>query len=68
MAEYYSVELGQKVNRNMRLNASKGYFNGGYAPLGYKVVTVKFENYTKNVVQPKRAEKHMRSWRAHQRI
>ena len=51
MAEYYSVELGQKVNRNMRLNASKGYFNGGYAPLGYKVVTVKFENYTKKKLE-----------------
>ena len=53
MAEYYSVELGQKVNRNMRLNASKGYFNGGYAPLGYKVVTVKFENYTKKKLDRK---------------
>ena len=51
MAEYYSVELGQKVNRNMRLNASKGYFNGGYAPLGYKVVTIKFENYTKRKLE-----------------
>lgn len=28
MAEYYSQELAQKVNRNMRLNAQKGYFNG----------------------------------------
>lgn len=27
MAEYYSQELAQKVNRNMRLNAMKGYFN-----------------------------------------
>lgn len=27
MAEYFSVELMQKVNRNMRLNAEKGQFN-----------------------------------------
>lgn len=27
MAEYYSVELAQKVNRNMCLNAEKGQFN-----------------------------------------
>lgn len=40
MAEYYSQELAQKVNRNMRLNAEEGYFNGGFAPLGYKVVEV----------------------------
>lgn len=26
MAEYYSVELSQKVNRNMLLNAEKGQF------------------------------------------
>lgn len=51
MAEYYSVELGQKVNRNMKLNASKGYFNGGHAPLGYKVVTIKFENYIKKKLE-----------------
>ena len=41
IAEYYSVELGQKVDRNMRLNASKGYFNGGYVPLGYKLTKIK---------------------------
>lgn len=40
MAEYYSAELGQKVNRNMKMNAEKGFFNGGYAPLGYTVETI----------------------------
>ena len=44
MAEYYSVELGQKVGRNMKLNASKGYFNGGFVPLGYKLITLHFES------------------------
>ena len=47
MAEYYSAELGQKVNRNMKLNAEKGYFNGGFAPLGYKVVTINLGTYEK---------------------
>ena len=47
MAEYYSKELSQKVDRNMRLNAMKGYFNGGFAPLGYKVVTVNCGTYQK---------------------
>ena len=28
MAEYYSAELSQKVKRNLRLNAEKGFFNG----------------------------------------
>lgn len=51
MAEYYSQELAQKVNRNMRLNASKGYFNGGFAPLGYKVVTVDCGNYKKKKLE-----------------
>ena len=51
MAEYYSAELGQKVNRNMRLNAEKGYFNGGFAPLGYKVVTINLGNYKKKKLE-----------------
>lgn len=33
MAEYYSVELMQKVNRNMCLNASKGEFNGRHSSI-----------------------------------
>ena len=51
IAEYYSVELGQKVDRNMRLNASKGYFNGGYVPLGYKLTKIKFDTYSKKVFE-----------------
>ena len=37
MAEYYSVELGQKVVRGMGINAEKCYYNGGPIPLGYKL-------------------------------
>lgn len=35
--EYYSVELSQKVKRNMILNAEKCLSNGGRIPLGYKL-------------------------------
>lgn len=37
MAEYYSVELSQKINRGMQINASKCLSNGGKPGLGYKV-------------------------------
>lgn len=47
MAEYYSVELSQKVNRNMLLNAEKGQFNGGVPPLGYKLEIQDFGTYKK---------------------
>ena len=35
MAEYYSVELSQKVKRGMTENALKGKMNGSAVPLGY---------------------------------
>ena len=34
MAEYYSVELAEKVNRGMTENVLKGLFSGGILPLG----------------------------------
>lgn len=37
MAEYYSVELSQKIKRGMTLNAEKCLYTGGGVPLGYKV-------------------------------
>ena len=37
MAEYYSVELSQKVKRGMGINAEKGLYNGGTIPVGLKV-------------------------------
>lgn len=36
-AEYYSVELAEKVSRGMTDNALKGIFNGGTVPVGYQV-------------------------------
>lgn len=40
MAEYYSVELGQKVSRGMDINAEKGFYNGGPIPIGLKLKTI----------------------------
>ena len=50
MAEYYSAELSQKVNRNMLLNAERGQFNGGKPPLGYKLEIQDFGTYKKKVL------------------
>lgn len=40
MAEYFSVELGQKVKRGMKINADNCYYNGGTVPLGFKLIEV----------------------------
>lgn len=40
MAEYFSVELGQKVKRGMKINADNCYYNGGAIPLGFKLIEV----------------------------
>lgn len=40
MAEYFSVELGQKVQRGMEINAEKFYYNGGTVPLGLKLKSI----------------------------
>ena len=37
-AEYYSLELSQKVKRGLKESALKGTFTGGKPPIGYKVV------------------------------
>lgn len=42
MAEYYSKELSQKVNRGLRESALKANCLGGYIPTGYKVANKKF--------------------------
>lgn len=36
-AEYYSVELGQKVRRGIKESSLKGQYTGGKVPFGYKV-------------------------------
>lgn len=40
MAEYFSVELGQKIKRGMKINAENCYYNGGSVPLGLKLIEV----------------------------
>lgn len=37
MAEYYSLELSQKITRGMRESALKGQAVGGFVPIGYKI-------------------------------
>lgn len=37
MAEYYSLELSQKITRGMRESALKGQAVGGFVPFGYKI-------------------------------
>jgi len=52
MAEYYSVELGQKITRGMDLNGEKGFSTGGNIALGYRTVPInpKDENSKKMFV------------------
>ncbi|NLJ48338.1 MAG: recombinase family protein, partial [Candidatus Atribacteria bacterium] len=42
-AEYYSIDLSQKVRRGLRESAMKGQFVAGRIPLGYKIVNKKLE-------------------------
>lgn len=43
MAEFYSAELAQKINRGLRESAYKHISLGGHAPLGYKLVDKKLQ-------------------------
>ena len=56
MAEYYSVELSQKVKRGLSINAEKCYYNGGTVTLGYKLVEVERQSVSyksKEVIKKK---------------
>lgn len=57
MAEYYSVELGQKVKRGMGINADNCYYNGGQVPLGFKLVEVN-SAYTDKMGRPIKKKKY----------
>lgn len=46
MAEYYSAELAEKVNRGLTENALKCKFNGGTPPLGYVIDKDQFGSIT----------------------
>ena len=43
MAEFYSAELSQKIDRGLRESALKNQYIGGTIPLGYKVVDKHYE-------------------------
>jgi len=52
--EYYSKELGQKVERGMKINADKFLYIGGYIPLGFIIDKNKkhtIEKETASIVQ-----------------
>ena len=54
MAEYYSVELSQKVRRGMSINAQKCLCNGSTPPLGFKIGKDKkyeIDNSTAPIIQ-----------------
>lgn len=42
MAEFYSLELAQKIHRGQKESALKGKYVGGRIPLGYKIVDGKY--------------------------
>lgn len=42
MAEYYSLELSQKITRGMRESALKANSTGGQLPLGYRIENKKY--------------------------
>ena len=58
-AEYYSVELGQKIRRGRRESAAKGRFLGGGIPTGYKSVDGRL------VVDPEKAPHVVWAFRAY---
>lgn len=43
MAEFYSLELAQKINRGMHENALKCISTGGCIPLGYKIANKQYK-------------------------
>ena len=57
MAEYYSVELGQKVKRGMGINAEHCYYNGGVVPLGFTLIEVD-SNYVDKMGRPIKKKKY----------
>ena len=44
IAEYYSVELSQKIKRGLDINAEHGYVTGGGVALGYKTEAIETTN------------------------
>ena len=51
MSEYYSQNLSREVRKGLQENALNAQFNGGYAPLGYKI-----DEDKKYVIEPYEAQ------------
>ena len=49
--EFYSTNLAQDTKRGMRENASRGFYNGGYPPIGYKIEKLKEGAAQRNVLR-----------------
>ena len=43
MDEFYSLNLARESLKGMAENARRGWWNGGFAPLGYKLITTQTE-------------------------
>lgn len=50
--EFYSANLGQDTKRGLKENASRGYYNGGPPPIGYKIEKVRVNTAMKNTLVP----------------
>lgn len=44
LAEYYSLNLANEVMKGLKNNARKARFNGGFPPLGFKIVDGRYEH------------------------
>ena len=54
--EFYSINLSQDTKRGMKENVSRGFYNGGSIPLGYKKVKVKVGAVEKSKLAPDESE------------
>jgi site-specific DNA recombinase len=57
--EFYSINLSQDTIRGMKENISRGFYNGGFAPLGYKRVKMKIGMAEKTKLAPDENETHV---------
>ena len=55
--EFYSINLSQDTVRGMKENASRGFYNGGFAPLGYQRKRVKIGIAQKTKLIPDEKER-----------
>jgi len=54
--EFYSANLAQDTMRGMKENISRGFFNGGIVPFGYRKVKVPVNGSQKTKLEPDDAE------------